>query len=162
ALRGELRQAVTVADTSPIRSFQPSRGGPTLPAAVVPEELTTWLKQQAVSSNGQGLLESIDTLRARGYVSHDRMLQNPAPMWMQALPDYTFEASRAGHSSDRIERLFRDLNEREAELDNTASDEELVAGIGDDEQFALAAYIIADQLGFEARVGLGVRLDTAD
>jgi type II secretory pathway pseudopilin PulG len=76
---------------------------------------------------------------------------------MLELPGYRFEPSRAGHSSARIDQLFTQLRDRQRELGD-ASDAELVAAVGDDEQFVVAAMLLADQLGFNARIALGTAL----
>ena len=67
--------------------------------------------------------------------------------------------SAAGHSYDRIDRLFTELNERESEVADSPG-ASLVAAVGDDEQFAAAVALIAADLGFPSRVVLGARLET--
>src|SRR5690606_18291728 len=53
------------------------------------------------------------------------------------------------------------LLERESDPRAAASDN-FVAAVGDDEQFAVAAALIADELGFPARVVVGARLWSDD
>ena len=123
-----------------------------------PESLITWLDAQAVPSTGAGLAEVIDTLRARGYLSHALQLpEGETAEWMALIPDYAgFQSSAAGHSLARIDALFTQLLEHESQVqgDEGAS---MVSAIGDDEQFAVATALIAQQLGFPARVVIGVR-----
>ncbi len=78
---------------------------------------------------------------------------------MKALgPGYVFQPSTSGHSLARIDQMFRRLLARQAE----AKGGSLVAATGDDEQFAVAAALIAEQLGFPARVVVGARLSGSD
>lgn len=127
--------------------------------AVVPASLQDWVALQRLPRSGEGLAEAIDRLRARGYLSHALSIDpaNP-PEWMLDLGAYAFEPSRAGHSSARIDQLFTQLLDRQREVGD-AEDAELVAAPGDDEQFAVAAMLLADQFGFNARVVLGTQLD---
>lgn len=145
---------------------------------LVPASLISWVKNQELSGrNGSVLQELIDRLRARGYLSHslDQMSgEEPSP-WVQALPNYSFEPSFSGHSVERIDTLFSQLNLKQvqliAELPSSESgvaaaelsNAQLVAAVGDDEQFAAAAALIARELGFESRVVLGFYLqESAD
>lgn len=139
-------------------TLTPSLSQPRINPEYVPESLQDWLSMQKVSRTGEGLQTLIDRLRARGYLSHSLTLdqQNP-PTWMTQLPGYDFQPSRAGHSTARIDQLFTDLRDRQREV-GSVSDAQLVAAIGDDEQFAVAAFMLADQLGFNARVVLGTKL----
>ena len=59
------------------------------------------------------------------------------PLWMQSLPDYTFQPSASGHSLARIDALFARLLEREVDP-RAAASANYVAAVGDDEQFAAA------------------------
>jgi len=141
----------------------PSRTGPALPAAVVPQSLLDWIKAQDAPSGGAGLQLLLQRLRDRGFLSHALLPPDPATGsadWASDLGSYSFEPSRAGHSTDRIGQLFSALLSRQAEVGGT-DDSRLVAAVGDDEQFAVAAAMIADQLGFPARVVLGARLGEA-
>lgn len=126
-----------------------------------PQTLVKWLDALDVSSSGAGLVEAIETLRERGYLSHALSeVEGETPRWQEALGSgYTFRASAAGHSLARVDQLFRQLLEREA---TSGANGSLVAAIGDDEQFAVAGALIANQLGFPARVVLGVRTVSAD
>src|SRR5690606_6314645 len=125
-----------------------------------PESLRRWVAAQDAGADGAGLEELISRLRARGYLSH--ALAVPAadpPAWVEALGAYAFEPSASGHSLARIDEMFDRLLAREAQV--AASGGSLVAAVGDVEQFAVAAALIARELGFPSRVVLGVRLDDA-
>lgn len=125
-------------------------------------QLTEWVQAQAQPRTGAGYLELIDRLRARGYLSHSLVNDEAASAWTAALAaeagGYEFLPSYAGHSRSRIETLFAELVEQERRAGENAPPEMLVAGVGDDEQFAAAAALIARHLGFDSRVVLGVRL----
>lgn len=129
------------------------------PVVRAPESLVTWLEQQGVSSDGAGLAQALQTLRDRGYLSHS-LLPNAdgAPAkWMTMLPGYGgFQSSAAGHSLARIDDLFTQLLEHESQVQGLENPS-LVAAVGDDEQFAVAGALIAGELGFPARVVVGVR-----
>lgn len=140
-----------------------SPGSPTVDASLIPPSLSDWVAQQEVTGDGEGLQELYTRLRERGYLSH-ALEQDPdgtPPQWQQDLGDYSFASSAAGHSYDRIERLFVQLQEREAATGD-AQDASLVAAVGDDEQFAAAAALIAAELGYPSRVVLGARLQVTD
>ena len=152
----------TLAPTSAVRDFAPAGGGTSL-TTVLPQSVTDWIGDQDQPRTGAGLLELIDRLRARGYLSHSLEAPTSAPWaWMGPLGDYQFEASRAGHSLARIDRLFQRLNEQAQAAGPDAKNAELVGAVGDDEQFAVAAALIADSLGFNTRVVLGTRLVSDD
>lgn len=142
-------------------TLTPSRSG-TFDPAFVPESLEEWVSAQDAPSGGAGLVELISRLRARGLLSHALTLDpGTVPMWAQKLGDYTFEPSRSGHSTDRIGDLFSELLKKQNETGGT-DDSLLVSAAGDDEQFAVAGALIADHLGFPARVVLGTRLSSDD
>ena len=134
----------------------PARTSPQLDESIVPQSLVDWIREQQAPADGQGLSVLIERLRARGYLSH-ALTEADGALWRAALGDYAFESSRAGHSTDRIDTLFAALLQRQNEVGGE-DDDQLVAAVGDDEQFAVAALMIADQLGFPARVVLGARL----
>jgi hypothetical protein len=154
-----MRQSAQV-PTSPaaLASLVPAESGARIDDAFVPASLVDWIAAQDVPEGGAGLEALIQRLRARGYLSHGLSYDEAAPpAWAAQLGDYSFEPSRAGHSTDRIGELFAALLQRQQDVGGT-SDAALVAAPGDDEQFAVAAALIADQLGFTARVVLGARL----
>lgn len=163
AAGSEYRQGTAFAEEVPsLGSLEPARSGPTLGEDLVPESLIRWVDEHASGSGGASLEELIELLRARGFLSHALTIDpSSPPMWAQALGDYAFQPSRAGHSTDRIDQLFADLLAREDEVGG-ADDAALVAAVGDDEQFAVAAMMIADRLGFDARIVVGTRLASAD
>ncbi|GLJ79496.1 transglutaminase domain-containing protein [Microbacterium imperiale] len=151
-------------DASPaaLGSLEPLRAGPSLADELVPPSLIAWIDAQEASAGGSGLETLIERLRARGFLSHALTVDEAdPPAWMSDLGDYAFQPSRAGHSTDRIETLFADLLTRENEVGGD-DDALLVAAVGDDEQFAVAAMMIADRLGFDARIVVGTRLDSSD
>lgn len=134
------------------------RTGTRLDPDTVPESVATWVGMQQVGSDGAGLQRLVDALRQRGYLSHSLADDAAAQPWIAGLGEYTFAASRAGHSTERIDALFRALIDRQLEAATTPG-VSLVAAPGDDEQFAVAVAMIADQLGFPARIVVGARLE---
>jgi hypothetical protein len=127
--------------------------------SLIPASLADWVTAQEVSSDGAGLAELVTRLRERGYLSH--ALTAPATdSWTADLGEYQFPPSLSGHSVARIDALFNALLEKQ---DNTTSTEnsQLVAAVGDDEQFAVATALLAQHLGFESRVVMGFSLATA-
>ena len=145
-----------------LTDLKPGQTQPRIDPAFVPQSLQDWLALQKVDRSGEGLAELIERLRSRGYLSHALSVDSAKPPeWMKALPGYEFEPSRAGHSTARIDQMFTDLLKKQREV-GSASDAELVAAVGDDEQFALAAMLLADQLGFNSRVVLGTNLTSAE
>lgn len=143
----------------------PAHDEPQLDLESMPQ-LARWLTLQQLPASGDGLQTAIERLRERGYLSHSLTDGEGERDWLTALgTDYgtTFVSSSGGHSIARIEQLFEQLNEQEREAGEGADAEALVAGIGDDEQFATAAALIARVMGFDSRVAIGVRLgDGAD
>lgn len=128
-------------------------------------QLAEWVEKQAVPRTGSGLAELIERLRDRGYLSHSVTDDEGNDDWiadLAARSEYTFVSSRSGHSTARIERLFTELNEQQRRAGEDAGPEALVAGVGDDEQFAVAAALLARYLGFDSRVVVGVRLQSPE
>lgn len=126
-------------------------------------QLASWADSLGVPRTGEGVLDAIEKLVARGFVSHSRFDDEASSGWidrLKGLSDYEFEPSLAGHSTSRVEELFTSLNDQARKVGVDAPDELMVAGIGDDEQFAAAAALVARYLGFESRVVLGARLTT--
>ena len=133
--------------------------------ALIPTKLSEWVRSQKVGEDGASLEKLITALRARGYLSHS--LAQPeadgsGTTWASALEPYAFEPSLAGHSVDRIDSLFELLLEKEQNAGLEPDDSQLVAGVGDDEQFAVAGALIAQELGYPSRVVLGFALDEVD
>lgn len=157
------RQDAAVDDDVPaLAELVPARGGPLLGDDVVPESLVSWVDAQEATGGGAGLATLVERLRARGFLSHALTVDEATPpAWTSDLGDYAFQPSRAGHSTDRVGKLFSDLLDREGEIGGD-DDAALVAAVGDDEQFAVAVMMIADRLGFDARVVVGMRLSSDD
>ena len=145
----------------------PDLGSVTAPGAAgsgvaPPESLVTWVTQQDAGSDGAGLAELLSRLRDRGYLSHALSVsKEDPPTWVTDLAGYSFQPSASGHSLARVDALFRQLLERETEVEADGGGS-LVAAIGDDEQFAVAGALVAEHLGFPSRVVLGTRLSSAD
>jgi hypothetical protein len=124
---------------------------------LIPQSLRDWVRAQEVSNDGAGLQELITRLRDRGYLSHAITTPAAESGWLAALGGAPFEPSLAGHSMERVGTLFTDLLDKQ-NLVGTAGGA-LVAAVGDDEQFAVAAALLAQELGFPSRVVLGFVLD---
>lgn len=135
--------------------------GATDDSVAAPASLRAWVTQNVSGTGGAALQGLVDLLRQRGYLSHALEVGEPIPSWMQALPDYSFQPSASGHSLARVDDLFTRLQERATDPRAAASGN-LVAAVGDDEQFSVAVALIARELGFPARVVLGARLATTD
>jgi len=135
----------------------------TIDESLIPPSLSEWFQSQNLGvTNGTELALLLEKLRARGFLSHS--LEEPTGLaqdsWIADLPGYSFQPSLSGHSFRRIDTLFTDLNSRQAVAEST-EDSQLVAAIGDDEQFATAAALLAAKLGFNSRVAVGFRLASA-
>ncbi|MET0736535.1 MAG: transglutaminase-like domain-containing protein [Microbacterium sp.] len=133
--------------------------GGTVTGVAPPESLRAWVEAHVSGSGGAALAELVDLLRERGYLSHGLPgEEGTTPVWVQGLGgEYDFQPSASGHSLGRIDTLFERLLEREADPRAEASGN-YVAAVGDDEQFAVAAALIARELGFPSRVVVGARL----
>ncbi|MDQ0646816.1 hypothetical protein QFZ53_001012 [Microbacterium natoriense] len=141
------------------------QGGESLLDADDHPALAEWADMQELPRTGAGFLELIERLRARGYLSHALLDDEAAATWIAALKaseGYSFAPSYAGHSTARIEELFTSLVEQQRRAGADATPEMLVAAVGDDEQFATAAALLAQLWGLESRVVLGARLPAAD
>lgn len=126
------------------------------------DNLRRWVQEHATGSPGAALQSLVRLLRDRGYLSHSLALEGTSsPAWTEELPGYQLQPSASGHSIARIDRMFERLLEREDDPRAAASDN-YVAAVGDDEQFSVAAALIAHELGFPARVVVGARLTSAD
>ncbi|QIM19356.1 transglutaminase domain-containing protein [Leucobacter coleopterorum] len=177
----DLGSAVAVPTTSGLRSgdsysanmavvadaklgANPAHPDPQIDVESMPE-LDRWLRVQQLPSTGEGLSDAVQRLRDRGYLSHSLTSEAGERDWLTALPkEYgtKFVPSPGGHSIARIEQVFKQLNDQQQAAGERAKENMLVAGIGDDEQFATAAALIARTMGFDSRVVLGVRLGGED
>lgn len=156
----------TVAAPRALESLQQSGARP---AVALPQSVTDWIARQRVAHDGTGLKTLIDRLRARGYLSHALAVPETGAAWEKPLgAGYVFQPSTAGHSLARVDALFRALLDRANQAaaapaaGGASADASLVAAVGDDEQFAVAASLLAQALGFPARVVVGVRLSGND
>lgn len=143
---------------------QPARPESIIDLEAMPQ-LEKWWHAQELPATGEGLTEAIDRLRERGYLSHSLTDARGERLWLEQLGESygtRFVTSPGGHSIARVEQLFQQLNDQQKAAGPRADDEMLVAGIGDDEQFAAAAALLAQSLGYDARVVLGVRLGGED
>lgn len=141
-----------------------SPGSSLLGDALLPA-MEDWVKLQAAPRNAEGLVGLIDSLRARGYISHAVAEPEGTGGWVGALADrasFVFQPSYSGHSQSRVEALFTTLIVQQRLAGEDAEDDTLVSAVGDDEQFATAAALLARYYGFESRVVIGVRLDSDD
>lgn len=123
--------------------------------------LIAWVDRQLVGRTGADFLELVDRLRERGYISHSSRQTVASQQWISALEaraGFEFHGSRPGHSAARIDELFAELIEQEQRAGAFAQPSDLVAGIGDDEQFATAVSLLAAHFGFDSRLVVGVRL----
>ncbi len=106
-----------------------------------------------------GASQAIELLTRSGFLSRGvdvLNLDKSAPAWTVGLPDP--QASRAGHSTERIETLFSQLNESGEPLPAPADAGTATVNptaIGDDEQFATAAALLFQSIGKQSRVVLG-------
>jgi len=133
------------------------------PQVEIPDSVKTWVQQQDAGTGGAALQTLVDRLRQRGYLSHALSVPAQGAAWVRELgSSYTFQPSASGHSLARIDALFAQLLARQSAVAGKGgAGTSLVAGIGDDEQFAVATALVAQTLGFPARVVVGARLSTA-
>lgn len=152
---------LTAADQT--ASLAPDARGPGVRSEVeAPPNLRAWVTAHSTGADGASLAGLVTLLRERGYLSHALSIDaGSPPSWVRELGEYSFQPSASGHSLARIDALFGRLLEREADP-TAASSGDMVAAIGDDEQFAVAVALVAEQLGFPARVVVGARLSSSD
>lgn len=128
-------------------------------------QLERWLALQELPATGDGVTEAIDRLRERGYLSHSLTDGEGEGAWLRSLGaenPIRFVSSPGGHSEARLEQLFQQLSDQQVAAGEDPDASMLVAGIGDDEQFAAAAAVVARAMGFDSRVVVGVRLAGTD
>ncbi len=140
------------------------RGGESLISDDDYPALAAWVEQQDVPRTAAGVVELIQRLRDRGYLSHSLQNNESSKSWIKRLAasDFVFQPSYAGHSAARVEELFTALYDQQRAVGEDAEPESLVAAIGDDEQFATAAALLARFLGFDSRIVVGARLVSDD
>ncbi|MBA8816908.1 hypothetical protein FHX48_002001 [Microbacterium halimionae] len=127
----------------------------------LPANLESWIEEHVSGSGGEALDGLVTLLRERGYLSHALSVGDETPVWAESLGDYSFQPSASGHSLARIDTLFSRLLERESDP-RAKKSENYVAAVGDDEQFAVAVALMAESLGFPARIVVGARVSTTD
>jgi hypothetical protein len=145
-------------------------GAGTIDSRFIPEKLVEWCSSQTGAGatcyegmSGAEFASLVAHLRARGYLSHE-LLEPQAPdgatTWTTTLASqgYAFAPSLAGHSTRHIDDLFAKLLDRQNAVGVDQPDSNLVAAVGDDEQFAAATALLANHVGFPARVVVGYRL----
>ncbi|MFV0634867.1 transglutaminase-like domain-containing protein [Demequina sp.] len=160
-LRAGDTYTLTAAASTDTAAFERAVGGEPLISEDAYPALTSWVEAQELDRTGASLIALVERLRERGYLSHATDDTAASNAWITALSaraPFTFYGSRAGHSSARVEQLFEDLVDQQDRAGEDATDAMLVAAVGDDEQFATAAALLARHLGFESRVVMGVRL----
>jgi hypothetical protein len=144
-------------DTTTLAQLQkPAAESALIDESLIPQSLRDWVAAQDVSDDGAGLQELITRLRDRGYLSHSLTTPAADSGWLFAL-GIPFEPSLAGHSMERVGTLFTTLLDKQNLVGTSGGP--LVAAVGDDEQFAVAAALLARELGFPSRVVLGFVLD---
>ncbi len=126
---------------------------------LIPESLKKWVvAQQLGARDGATLQELITRLRERGYLSHSLMPGGAEGYaWQRDRAGMDFAPSLAGHSLGRIDLLFNSLIDKQNSTTST-DNADLVAAFGDDEQFSVAAALLAESFGFPARVVVGFSL----
>ena len=152
--------SATIPSTEPsLESLvKPTDGSNLIDPELIPQSLVDWVRAQAVGTDAASLRTLVERLRARGYLSHSLVEPVGADAaWLTDLGGSTFEPSLAGHSLGRISALFAALNAKQNET-TSRQDADLVAAVGDDEQFAVATALLAQHLGFPSRVVLGFDL----
>ncbi len=126
--------------------------------SAVPQSVCDWINLQETDvSNAAGFENLVKTLRARGFLSHSLDQPKGDQTWTALLPGYRWVTSRAGHSTGRIDQMFKDLISLQESSKSGTPNSKLVATAGDDEQFATAAALLAQAAGYDARVVLGFK-----
>jgi hypothetical protein len=126
-------------------------------------QLAGWIKAQGQPDSASGFQELVTRLRDRGYLTHSLDADTASTDWIGALKkssSYQFQAAYAGHSAAREEALFQQLLDQQNRVGPKADKDLLVAGVGDDEQFATAVALLARAEGYDSRVVVGVRMTT--
>lgn len=144
---------------SEVTSFRPSNNHQWAAHDQVPSSVAQWVAAQDLGSDGASLVELISRLRSRGYLSHSLDVNSEEPpAWAADLGEVIPISSRPGHSAGRVGTMFSEMLQRQLSLPANTDPAMLVATTGDDEQFAVAAALIADHLGYDVRVVVGAVL----
>ncbi|GAA2236009.1 transglutaminase domain-containing protein [Rarobacter faecitabidus] len=122
-----------------------------------------WLEREGIDlSTVGGVQQAVDALMAASYVGHSfddptGGTGNRASTWLAGLPGtYEFRPSYAGHALRSIDdRVFAPLLSDDYVPCSGPQDTQCAAVVGDDEQFAVAAALIAQSAGYPSRVVLG-------
>lgn len=160
-LRSGDSYAIEAVEPPDLQAFETASGGDSRIDEESHPALVSWVAAQDVGRSGGALIELVDRLRERGYVSHSLRDGPDSNAWvsdLSARTSFEFQGSRSGHSAARIEELFESLLDQQGRAGAGATPQLLVSGVGDDEQFAPAAALVARHLGFDSRVVVGVRL----
>lgn len=160
-LRPGDRYVVRGVEPEPADLLRLEAPGTATDGAEAPDSLRAWMDEHINGEGGAALDGLVTLLRERGYLSHGLIQGDDVPAWAQALPDYSPQPSASGHSLARVDAMFSRLLEREADPRAAATDN-YVAAVGDDEQFAVAVALMAQELGFPSRVVLGARLSAVE
>jgi len=124
----------------------------------IPQSVCDWIDLQDIDlSNAVGFEKLIQTLRARGYLTHALDEPKDTNSWTTQLDGYNFVSAKAGHTKGRIDQMFQDLIALQESSKEGVGNAKLVATAGDDEQFASAAALLARAAGYESRVVIGFR-----
>ena len=163
-LPGDRYTVGTSVSTADAASLASATGADPLVSADDYPGLAQWVESQGTGRTGADLAVLVARLRERGYLSHSTFDDAAAAPWIAALTSdspYTFAPSRSGHSAARVDELFTSMLDQQRRAGSGASPSQLVAAVGDDEQFATAAALLARYLGFESRVVVGVLVGTS-
>jgi hypothetical protein len=158
-LPGDKYTVGTSVSTGDAASLVSATGADPLISADNYPALAQWVESQGTGRTGADLAMLIARLRERGYLSHSTLDDAAAAPWVAALQSdspYVFAPSRSGHSAARVDELFTSMFDQQRRAGVGAPSSLLVAAVGDDEQFATAAALLARYLGFESRVVVGV------
>lgn len=163
-LPGDAYRIVVAPETASDGLSGTTGGAATIEADAHPA-LAEWAAMQDVPRTGDGFRDLVERLRERGYLSHALLDDDAASGWIEALKEqggYSFASGYSGHSAARIDELFQSLIDQEVRAGSDAPADQLIAAVGDDEQFAVAAALLARYWGLESRIVLGVRTAAAD
>ncbi|MDR0951215.1 MAG: hypothetical protein LBM13_06290 [Candidatus Ancillula sp.] len=120
-----------------------------------------WMKQEEKNYPGQSVKDLQAILEDLNYYSYlSRSLLKPSAdkegkSWLPD-PSYIFSASQTGSNIAHIDTdIFGGLNENAPDCSRKNKQSACGLAVGDEEQFSVAAYLIARYKGFNSRVSLG-------